>query len=45
MIWLILFIVAFLAGTFAYSYRLLKKQSRQDEKVDRSKLREWEDED
>ncbi|MGJ8669484.1 MAG: hypothetical protein ACSHXK_08360 [Oceanococcus sp.] len=45
MIWLILFIIAFLAGTFAYSYRLLKKQSKNEEKIDPAKLRKWEDDD
>ncbi len=45
MIWVVLLIVAFLAGTFAYSYRLLKKQSRRDESIDPSKIRRWKDED
>lgn len=45
MVWLILFIVVFLAGTFVASYRLQKKQSRRDEQVDPAKLYKWEDDD
>lgn len=46
MLWLILLLIgAFLAGTFAYSYRLLKRHSRDEENIDPKKLRRWEDED
>lgn len=46
MLWLMLLLIfAFLAGTFLYSWRLLKRHSRREEAVDRSKLRRWEDED
>ncbi len=44
MLWLMLaLIAAFLAGTFLYSWRLLKRHSKREESVDPAKLRRWED--
>ncbi len=40
---ILLLIAAFLVGTFAYSYRLLKAQSKREESIDPAKLRQWED--
>ena len=45
MIWLLLFIVLFLVGTFVGTYRLMQKHSRREEQVDPSKLRRWQDDD
>lgn len=45
MIYLLLFILAFLIGTFAYSWRMLKRQSRKEESIDPAKLKAWEEDD
>lgn len=45
MIWLLLLILAFLVGTFAYSWRMLKKQSQREQNIDPDKLRRWQDDD
>ena len=42
---LLLLIFLFLAGTFSYSYRLLKKLSKREESIDPAKIIEWKDED
>lgn len=46
MIWIVLLLIgAFLAGTFAYSWQLLKRQSQREQRVDPAKLRRWDDQD
>ncbi len=45
LLWMLLLIAAFLIGTFAYSYRLLQRHSKREEKIDKARLRPWDEED